>query len=483
MTPSRNDSTVLSKKLEPFPYKKPIVLLAAAGMALSLGTAWFSAEFFHQRQEASFQKRIDQSLESLRSQIYTAEVFLSSARHFVRVSPPGEIRNFQNFVRPSLNAGIGFQELEWLEPPTLKSPAPWLDSALFTAAQDAKALETWRTEISSAAEKAFRTGQPVMTDLIKFDAQGISGMKTIAFVFLTAGRDPLANEPGDGVGLLRATLDVGERLRRWAREPSLDGITYRFYEGASSRESRLFFEKAGRKGEFEKKHQGLEVTALQQAFGKSWTVVFRAEKNPVTISQILPPGILITGLLLTVWAAFGLHAYGEKKKTLLLEKASLRDDLTGLVNRRGLNFLAEEQFRLSRRHKTALALFVADLNHLKKINHRFGDSEGDRAIRAAAHLIRKSFRESDIAARMGGGEFAVLAIQADPEKLRGMLEKLQMAFTAYNEDRMHAYALGVTLGFACALPGQERTLESLFEEADKALAENKIFKPALEVKT
>ena len=74
----------------------------------------------------------------------------------------------------------------------------------------------------------------------------------------------------------------------------------------------------------------------------------------------------------------------------------------------GFTVLAEQQMRLARRWDTGLLLLVLDVDGLDAVNERFGRSAGDRALAETGQLLRESFRDSDVKARVGGDEFAVL---------------------------------------------------------------------------
>ncbi len=79
---------------------------------------------------------------------------------------------------------------------------------------------------------------------------------------------------------------------------------------------------------------------------------------------------------------------------------ALRDDLTGLHNRRGFIPLATGYLRWARGAGRKLLMFFADVDGLKSINDRFGHGEGDRAIARAAACIKETFRQSDVTARL-----------------------------------------------------------------------------------
>src|SRR3989338_8947318 len=92
----------------------------------------------------------------------------------------------------------------------------------------------------------------------------------------------------------------------------------------------------------------------------------------------------------------------------MLRELSITDELTNLYNRRGFLTLAADRLKLTRRSKTGLWMFFADVDGLKHINDTFGHQEGDRALTDVAQILKKIFRESDIIARLSGDEFIIL---------------------------------------------------------------------------
>ena len=85
-----------------------------------------------------------------------------------------------------------------------------------------------------------------------------------------------------------------------------------------------------------------------------------------------------------------------------VRQLSLTDELTGLYNRRGFFLLAEQQLKIARRTQTPCCVLFADLDGLKKINDTIGHELGDRAIVDAAQILKETFRDADIVARLGG---------------------------------------------------------------------------------
>jgi diguanylate cyclase (GGDEF)-like protein/PAS domain S-box-containing protein len=149
-----------------------------------------------------------------------------------------------------------------------------------------------------------------------------------------------------------------------------------------------------------------------------------------------------------------------------MREMSLRDQLTGLYNRRGFITLSEQQIKTANRTKRPMPLVFIDVDNMKWINDTLGHEEGDRALITTAEIFRHTFRESDIMARIGGDEFAILATDAtemDPEILSG---RLQETIEAYNAKDTLPYKLSMSWGAAVYDPGSPISLDELMSQAD-----------------
>ena len=94
----------------------------------------------------------------------------------------------------------------------------------------------------------------------------------------------------------------------------------------------------------------------------------------------------------------------------IVEERALTDDLTGIYNRRGFFFLANQQIEMAIRNKRMLLLLYLDIDNFKNINDELGHENGDRALIESANILKNTFRKSDIIARIGGDEFVVFPI-------------------------------------------------------------------------
>jgi diguanylate cyclase (GGDEF)-like protein/PAS domain S-box-containing protein len=156
-----------------------------------------------------------------------------------------------------------------------------------------------------------------------------------------------------------------------------------------------------------------------------------------------------------------------------LRALSLTDDLTGLYNRRGFYTLAEHQIAVADREKKEMFLLYADLDNLKKINDRFGHNEGSRALVEVAGILKRHFRKSDIIARMGGDEFAIIPVIKTEDCPGKISERLTKYLRLYNARKSRAYRLSFSIGVACYDPADPCTIDELLSRADKLMYRQK----------
>lgn len=158
-----------------------------------------------------------------------------------------------------------------------------------------------------------------------------------------------------------------------------------------------------------------------------------------------------------------------------LGNLALRDQLTGLYNRRGFLALGERQLKLGRRSGREILLFFADVDGLKQINDELGHAEGDLALVCAGQVLEKTFRDSDVIARFGGDEFAVLALETSGHSESTIRTRLEQNLKELNA-RHSRYTLSISLGavrFDPTSPRSPTSIEQLMIRADEAMYEEK----------
>ncbi len=156
-----------------------------------------------------------------------------------------------------------------------------------------------------------------------------------------------------------------------------------------------------------------------------------------------------------------------------LRSMSLRDEMTGLYNRRGLLAVGEQQLKLADRTRKGVLLLFADVDELKAINDEHGHQEGDRALKAVASALDSSFRESDLIARVGGDEFCVLAFGARKMDVEQLSRRLQESLNERLSTADVPYQIALSVGAAYRDPEEPAPIEELMNRADAMMYEHK----------
>ena len=205
-----------------------------------------------------------------------------------------------------------------------------------------------------------------------------------------------------------------------------------------------------------------------------WETVLRTragDKVPVEVSSSLTD---VDGELMVLSIARDISGRKEQEQHLL--ELSLRDHLTGLLNRRGFLVMLPEHRKHAKRAGTPVVVLYADLDGLKQINDGQGHGRGDEAIRAVAVALRETFRESDLVARLGGDEFCVIAEadgQVDPRTFVGRLD-VALAEAGAKLDLPLSLSYGTVVTSAHGL----EDVQALLEKADALMYEQKLARRA-----
>jgi diguanylate cyclase (GGDEF)-like protein len=129
--------------------------------------------------------------------------------------------------------------------------------------------------------------------------------------------------------------------------------------------------------------------------------------------------VLVATALVLAAVGFALGRQADRLAAL-----SATDPLTGLANRRAFKRHLAEEFRRASRYRSSLSLLLVDVDRLKQVNDEQGHAAGDRVLRTVAHAIADSLRQSDLGARWGGDEFAIVAPNTNAGAARHSAERL-----------------------------------------------------------
>lgn len=172
--------------------------------------------------------------------------------------------------------------------------------------------------------------------------------------------------------------------------------------------------------------------------------------------------------LLSTYAALAIE------RTKLLENTQLMaitDGLTGLYNHRHFQMRLNEEVGRAQRYKHNLALMFIDVDYFKEYNDLNGHIKGNEVLRSISHLIRANLRQSDVAARWGGEEFAIIMPETTKEQAVFLAERLREKVEKTHFDNEQKQPLGkVTISIGTAgFPDDALTSSELCQAADKAL--------------
>jgi diguanylate cyclase (GGDEF)-like protein len=154
--------------------------------------------------------------------------------------------------------------------------------------------------------------------------------------------------------------------------------------------------------------------------------------------------------------------------TAELADTARRDPLTGLLNHRAFHAQLSVEAARARRYRGSLALVLFDLDRFKETNDREGHQEGDRLLRAFAAALAGTLRETDVAGRVGGDEFAALLVSAAAPDVDAFVARLRRALPE---------GLHVSAG-AAHLPAECPAAEQLLQIADRRLYSDKTARAA-----
>lgn len=153
------------------------------------------------------------------------------------------------------------------------------------------------------------------------------------------------------------------------------------------------------------------------------------------------------------------------KENIDLNIKSFTDELTGLINRRGLMKFGKESIDLSiSLGKNGMVLFC-DMDHLKYINDNFGHEFGDKAIKAQSQILQRTFRVNDMISRLAGDEFVIVAPGLSIHKLEDVKARLEKCSVEVKEELNLPFDISISIG-GVVYSDKSRDLEKLIKAAD-----------------
>ena len=201
-----------------------------------------------------------------------------------------------------------------------------------------------------------------------------------------------------------------------------------------------------------------------------WMLIRTAMGSTLAGTLSRNPGLYAYMLLgtMTVCGLFGWLLGREEER---LSDLAMLDELTGLANSRLFGQRLDECIAHSRRDGKPLSLLLMDMDRFKSVNDTHGHQAGDMALKGAASVLKASIRASDVAARVGGEEFALILPETGPDEAAKVAERILngMRIALVHTPGGVRLALSASIGLACGVPAEGDSAFALFAEADKAL--------------
>lgn len=153
-----------------------------------------------------------------------------------------------------------------------------------------------------------------------------------------------------------------------------------------------------------------------------------------------------------------------------LEILAGQDALTDLANRRTWEERLRQQENLLRRYGGRAAIILVDLDYFKRINDQFGHPVGDAVLTRVGRVLRRELRANDMAARLGGEEFALLVVNAGMEEAEALAKRIRLRLAALRMAAADGTPIHVTASFGVAAwATPEEPAARVVERADQAL--------------
>ena len=166
------------------------------------------------------------------------------------------------------------------------------------------------------------------------------------------------------------------------------------------------------------------------------------------------------------------YAQNVRKSERKLRQSATTDGLTGLANRGHFLDLAKQRIAQAGRRGESVSVVLADIDHFKQINDRFGHEAGDQVLRHAAKMFGSMCRDRDIVARWGGEEFLFLLPGTDAADARELAERIRVACETARFDWLKAdIRFTLSAGVSTLAPSED--INAAIGRADKALYQSK----------
>jgi diguanylate cyclase (GGDEF)-like protein len=211
---------------------------------------------------------------------------------------------------------------------------------------------------------------------------------------------------------------------------------------------------------------------LFQMYRAIWTLGESPIQSFMSAGTVHSFAFLVIIMLIT-GSSFGYIWLVSKQLEFDLTELANEDQLTQILNRRGVETLARHEISKMSRTDAELSVIMIDIDHFKRLNDRFGHSVGDEVLKGFAKLIQQGLRPYDILGRVGGEEFLIILPHTTPEQALGLAERHRDSIEKHIF-KIKKNKIQITASFGVAnYSSKAKTLAKLMHLADQALYQSK----------
>ncbi|MGB9680233.1 MAG: diguanylate cyclase, partial [Thermoanaerobacteraceae bacterium] len=163
-----------------------------------------------------------------------------------------------------------------------------------------------------------------------------------------------------------------------------------------------------------------------------------------------------------------------KKELEKLRELAYIDDLTGILNRRGLEFFLNEKIQEVKRYNNKIAVLFIDLDDFKDINDRFGHHIGDKTLKMISETLKNNLRANDIVARFGGDEFIIISEIKEEADLKTLAKKINSLIENSFFELSDGTLIKTSASIGGALIKNNDTIDKILKRTDKLMYVSKI---------
>ena len=227
-------------------------------------------------------------------------------------------------------------------------------------------------------------------------------------------------------------------------------------------------------GSLQQKWNVLSLLILFFIFGYISYIIVYWDRSSEDVDLIVPMVFFFGAFFVLLVGKFVLQTTIDIKQISVLKYETITDPLIGIYNRRHFNQKLTEEILRAHRYNFQLSMLLLDIDHFKNVNDTYGHYVGDLILKSLGHLLLKNVRETDIVARYGGEEIAIIATHTSVSAAADLAERLRHVTETLvkvpADEQKDGQTVNITVSIGVA--GLDREIidnQSLIERTDRAL--------------